>query len=203
MKLRWPPLPNVRLTVHLSLAVMLAASAAAVAYGLMPAWGELLRQRTLTDAQAAQYARLSRNLALRNQVAAEFQRLAGSAVQTGTDEVALSEFLRDLEAKARLPGLNIVNIKPLAVRDEKTHKVYGAKLTLAGRLAEVLRFATEVTEGDQAVGIESFSVRGTQKVHVVECTLAICKVRLVPKGPSAAQAGGAILAGKGEAHGIP
>jgi hypothetical protein len=180
----------------LALTVMVVLAAAATEYGLLPAYDELAELRSRAQLRVMQYARLSRNLAVRNKVAEEFQRSASSSLWTGNDEVALSNFLRDLEAEARLPGLNIVNIKPLPVKNEKTHKVYSAKLTLAGRLAEVLKFGSEITGGQEVVGIESFNVRGTQKFYTVECALAVRKLSLIPKGTKTAHTLGQVLARK-------
>lgn len=194
MKIQLPRAFGIRQVVILVLTVMVVLAAAAAEYGLLPGYDELAESRSLAQLRAAQYARLSGNLAVRNKVAEEFQRSASSSVWNGSDEVALSNFLRDLEAKARLPGLSIVNIKPLPVRNEKTHKVYSARLTLAGRLAEVLQFASEVTGGQGVVGIESFNVRGTQKLYTVECTLAVRKLSLIPRRAGTAHGPGEILA---------
>ncbi len=201
MKIHLPASWGVRQAVLLALTAMVALSAAVVQWGLLPAWAALTDLRSAVRLRDEQYAVLSRNLALRQRVAEEFHRLAGSTGGEANDELALSNFLRDLEAKARLPGLSIVNIKPLPVRNDRTHKVYSARLTLSGRLAEVLKFARDVGGGSEVTGVESFNIRGTQKLGVVECGLSLRRIGLVAP-PTAGAASGAVLAGKDSRRGI-
>jgi len=201
MKIPLPASLGVRQVVLLALTAMVALSAAVAQWGLLPAWATLRDLRSAARLRGEQYAVLSRNLALRHRVAEEFHRLAGSTGGAANDEVALSDFLRDLETKARLPGLSIVNIKPLPVRNDRTHKVYSARLTLSGRLGEVLKFACDVGGGSEVTGVESFSIRGTQKLGVVECGLSLRRIGLAAPG-AAVSASAAVLAGKDLRRGI-
>ena len=145
---------------------------------VFPAWDELDAVRALADAQALEHAKLERNLALGGRVNEQLLRRSRTAIQIDSDQVTLSGFLRELEGLARYPSLTVVNIKPFPVEDKESHKVYRTRLTVAGRLAEVLQFATDITTGTQVVGLESFSLRGVQGVGSVECTLSVLMIRL-------------------------
>lgn len=158
---------------------LMALCALATERYLLPAWDELVAQRVVAKAQALEYEKLTRHLAVADAVAAEFQQWGWPLVQSNTDEVMLASLLRSLEAKARVPGVNIVNIKPVPVSDEGVYKLYRVHFSLSGKLPDILRYAGEITGGGEGTGIDSFSIRGTPRPDTVECLLLLRTVRLV------------------------
>lgn len=178
--MNWPRFnPRPRQTVLAILAGLAALCALGTENFLVPAWNQLAAQRATAKRQSLEYEKLTRHLAVADLVAAEFQRWGTPALQNDTDEVTLAGLLRTLEAKARIPGMAIVNIKPLPVSDEKVYKLYRVRLSLAGKLPDLLGYVGEITAGGDATGIESFSLRGTPRPGVVECSLSLRTVRLV------------------------
>lgn len=146
---------------------------------VFPAYDELARLEKTSEARAAEHARLSRNLAAGKVAQERFASLGKTTQQTGSDETTLSEFLRDLELLARRPSLRIVNIKHVPVDDQGTHRIYRAHLTLAGKIQNLLQFASEITDANDVEGLDNFMIRGVQGVSMVECSLVIRMVRTV------------------------
>ncbi len=149
---------------------------------VFPAYDRMTAARAQCEAQAAELATLEANMAVSGVVDRQFMLLNDVAFQDGSDQTVLSDLLRDLEALARLPGMAIVNIRPLAVEDEGTHKIYRVKLAVSGPLQAVLAFVGAVTKDSPNTGIESFSLRGRQVRQEIECSLCIRMIRLPRSG---------------------
>jgi len=155
---------------------------------IRPSYDEWRRTRVLIQAQASKLDRLKRNVEIRRGVEEQSRRVPREAFLTATDEFVLAKFLRDLEVLARRPTLSLVNLKPQPVQVKATHRVYPVKLTVAGRLQEVLQFVSLVTNRPEVTGMESFSLRGVQGGNAVECTLSLWLVKLTG-GPTGGLAG--------------
>ena len=177
--IRFPRLNN-RQIVLATWAVLFVVSATLIDRYIFPAYEELDSERALAKSQAIHYLQLTRNLAISKNVNMEFEGLGKSAQQTENDQITLSNFLRDLETLARLPNMTIVNIKPLPIKTKPTHKIYRAKLSVAGRLQDILQFVLGVSSASMITGLESFYLRGVQGgVSKVECSLLVRMIRLI------------------------
>ena len=146
---------------------------------LLPAYEELSRVRSTAKSRAAEYAKLTRNLLISESIDARYKQHGKAVAQTGNDQKTLSNFLRDLEIQARRPNMTIVNIKPLPVTTEATHNVYQARVSVSGKLQEILKFVSNLANTPTVIGLDSFSLRGVQGINTVECSLRVRSVRVV------------------------
>lgn len=135
------------------------------------------RQKTTTDALEA--ARLTRNYAARKTIDAQFEELGADAIQQDTDETTLWKFLSDIEIMTRFPNMTVLSTKPVPVRHEPTHHVYGVRITVKAKLHEVLQFFSELTSGKVVVATNSFVMRGLQGQQLVECTINAALIKLI------------------------
>jgi hypothetical protein len=127
----------------------------------------------------AEHARLTRNVEMKQGVDKAFAQLGPEAYQRESDPLTLAGWLRELELLARLPSMALNNMKALPVKLEGSHKVYRVRLTISGKLPEVLRFISSATHGQSIAGLESFSLRGVQGINMVECGLSLRMIRLL------------------------
>ena len=146
---------------------------------VLPAYDEWRLLGSRLKAQAEEYESLASNLAIRTSVDAELKKLGPHAEQSASDQITLSQFLRDIETQAHQPSMTVINMKPLPVRDEGTHKRYPVRLAVAGKLQEVLQFVSDILNRDVVAGLDAFSIRGVQGSNMVECTLSVWMVTLV------------------------
>lgn len=160
-------------------AVILAA--AFLRYLLIPSGRECSALRAQLQTKNIEYTRLARNVEMKQPVDAAFGRLGPQANQNESDPLTLAAWLRELEMLARLPGMTLNNMKALPVRQERAYKVYRVRLSVSGKLPEVLRFVSASTHGDSIAGLESFSLRGIQGMNMVECGLSLRLIRLLPE----------------------
>ncbi len=173
---------NPRQVALIVLMILFSLSIVTIDSYILPAYEEMDSARTSMHGLAAQYLRLTSNLAMSENIATEFQGLEKGIKQVDNDQITLSNFLRDLETQARLPNITIVNIKPLPIENKPTHKVYRVKISLAGRLQDMLQFMSNVSNGQKIIGFDSFSLRGVQGgLGRVECTLLIRKINVMYK----------------------
>lgn len=170
---------NARQIVLAAITGTVIASALVLQHGVLPAYDEWQLFQAKADQQAAEFARLSRNLAVRESVEEVFRKLGPEACQTASDEVTFSQFLRDLEAIRRAPSLTVVNAKPLPVVDAGAYKTYRLRLSVAGKLLELVKFLSELTGSKMPVGVEGFTLRGVQGASMVECSFTVRMVALV------------------------
>lgn len=171
-----------RQQVLAAITLAVIVSAVVLHVGILAAFDTWQLLRAGLDEQAAEFARLERNISVRSNVDEAFQRLPAELHQRGSDEATFSQCIRQLEVVRRYPTMMIVNAKPLPVGDEGTHKTYRLRITVAGELPEVVRFVGDLTGGDKAVGIDGFSLRGIQGISKVECSLSIRMIRLTGTG---------------------
>ena len=144
---------------------------------LLPRWDDYRTDRRQVQAMADRHARLSHNLRVRREVEREYSKLQVDLIQTKSDEITLSQFLRNLQQAADRPSLTIVNMKPGNVERDRSLKTFPVKLAVAGNLQEVLGFVGALSENRDAVGLGKLSIRGTHGVNQVECSLELWMVR--------------------------
>ena len=145
---------------------------------LLPAYDAFNAGRALKFAQQSEYAKLRSLLSLREEVDGRFAAIAGETNQKESDSITMSSFLRYIETRARYSTMTLINMKPQPVRDESGYKIYAVRMSLSARLFDVLRFVSEVTQGEMVTAIDTFTIRGVQGGHLVECTLSVWMVRL-------------------------
>ena len=150
-----------------------------VHYFVLPAYDEWRSLSSQAYVQAQEYAKLTANVAVRDSVEEEFKKLGPEIEQSESDQITLSQFLRDVEVLARLPSVMVINMKPLPVEDKGTYKIYPVRLSVAGKLQEILQFVSGVTNRPVVAGLEAFALRGIQGSNMVECTVSVWMVRLV------------------------
>jgi Tfp pilus assembly protein PilO len=163
-------------------AIAVLLSAGIGRYLVLPAYDQYKSLQATVDMQSVEHAKLSRNVSMGAQVDRQFEALGQDIMQSESDEVTLSQFLRQLESLARYPSMTLVNMKALPVRDEGAFKVFGVRAAVAGKLQEIVQFVSDLTSRPEAVGLEAFSIRGLQAGNRVECTLTVWMVRVAREG---------------------
>ena len=148
---------------------------------LLPAYDQWQLSKSSAQLQGLEYAKLNSNLAIKQSVNQQFHKLGPNALQLKSDQITLSEYLRELETLTRHPSITLINMKPLPVKAETNHKIFHIKLSVAGKLPEILQFVTELTHGETITGLEGFSLRAMQGNNMVECSLSLWMVRLMPE----------------------
>lgn len=146
---------------------------------LLPAIRQFRDVRAKAQQTAEEYVQLQANIQARDRVEAAFAQLDSSVLQTESDEAAISAWLRELEALGRKPNLSILNMKPARVERNGSHNIYRVKLSIAGRLVDVLQFVSNSTHGKTVAGIDSFSLRSTGASNMVECSATFSMVKLL------------------------
>ena len=148
---------------------------------LLPAVADLRSAQSLVEAQRQKHTILRRNIGIKGVVDEQFAKLDTESLQEQSDQVTLSRFLRDLEAMARQPGVVVVNMKPMPVKHDGAIRLYRVTLAVSGKIQDIVRFVSSLTERDNITGLESFSLRGVQGGRIAECSLSIRMVRLLPQ----------------------
>lgn len=150
-------------------------------YLIRPAYRQWQDLRAQVHLQTAEFERLQANLSVKDSVNQAFDQLPTTILQQDTDQITLSQYLRELESLARYPSLALITLKPQPVQREPYYKIYPIQLTVAGKLPEILQFVTDTTHGSQVTGLREFNLRAIQGVNMVECQLALGMVRLLPE----------------------
>lgn len=187
--MRWPRLHfgrslHVREWGLLTAALFTIAAVLLVYHWLMPMYDQWTMLRAQVYAQQQELTTLERNLAMREAVEARFVELGRSVIQSESDQIILSRFLREIEAAARQPSLTLINMSPRPIDDNGTSKRYPVRLSVSGTPQDVVEFTAQVLNNSTVVGLESYSLRGVQGGHTIECTLSLWMVRLVEAAPS-------------------
>ncbi len=161
--------------------VMLVVTAVIVVIALVleqwtfPAYDRWREQASLLRAKAAMYGRLSRNFQIKDRVDRQYGQLGTNAFRVESDEIIFADFLKRLETAA---GGLLVKVEPSPVKNEGVYATYRVRLLLSGKLQEIVRFADEITRGENAVGIESFMLRAIPGRNMCDCTFIMWMVRL-------------------------
>ncbi len=146
---------------------------------LLPLYSNLTSMQIAVKNGASKHARLSKNLEIRELVNKEFARLNKQSFQTQSDQITVSQFLRDVEELARQPNMTLVNMKPLPVKHEGRFKIYRVRLSAIGKLQDIVKFVSGLTNAEHITGLSSLSLRGVRGNDMVECSLFIWMVRLL------------------------
>lgn len=157
---------------------------------ILPAYDQWTNLRSQVDLQAVDYAKLTANLAVKDSVNQQYEKISPAIRQNESDQIVLSEYLRDIETMARHPSLTVINMKPMPVKNEKSYKIYKVKLAVAGKLQEILQFVSDVTHSLTVTALESFSLRGVQGDNLVECNLSFSMIRLTSQISKTTHTGG-------------
>ena len=153
---------------------------------LLPLYDDLTSIQTVAKNELHKHARLLRNVGVRELVNKEFDRLNEQAFQTQSDQITISQFLRDVEGLARQPNMMLVNMKPLPVKHEGCFKIYRVRLSAIGKLQDIVTFVSAITNAEHITGLSSISLRGVRGNGTVECSFFIWMVRLLSEDSGAA-----------------
>jgi Tfp pilus assembly protein PilO len=145
---------------------------------ILPAYDQWMNLRSQVDLQAVDHAKLTANLAIKDSVNQQYQKVAPKTTADVSDQIVLSEYLREIESFARHPSMTLVNMKPMPVKTEANYKIYRVQLAVSGKLQEILQFVSDATHSSSITGLESFVLRGAQGDNMVECSLAFRMIRL-------------------------
>lgn len=168
---------------------------------LLPQWRRLDQARMETAYLEAELAELQNNLRVRDQVYQLYgQSRVEPLPPEKSDHIITSDLLREIDAiRANYPSLVVGNIRPLppetpsgepgarrttanqrASRTSQASAVQGGgakafpvRLTVSGKLPEVVDFVTSLAHRRVLIRLDSFTLRGMQGVNQVECKLEI------------------------------
>lgn len=166
----------------LTLGGLILLAVGLIHYLILPSYTNMQMLRSTLRKDRNRSDLLMRNLQAKDSVEAQFVQVESAVLQTETDEITISQFLREIEALARKSNMTLVNMKPMAPKAEGTLRRYEVKLSIAGTLQDVFRFVHELTNGDRIVGLHSMSLRGVQGGRLVECNMEVWAVRMIPGG---------------------
>lgn len=125
------------------------------------------------------YEIFSHNLTIRPELEKRFKDLQSSAPDSGSDEVVLVSFLKDLENFSKYPTLTLVNMKPMEAKTESGNRVYRVRMSIAGKLPDLLQYVGDLSKSPRIIGIEGYSIRATQGDNIVECTVTFWMVKVL------------------------
>ncbi len=168
-----------RQVILLGIAAVVVISVVFTTELLLPLYSNLTLMQTAVKNGASKHARLLKNLGIRELVNKEFDRLNKQAFQTQSDQITISQFLRDVEELARQPNMMLVNMKPLPVKHEGRFKIYRVRLSAIGKLQDIVKFVSGLTNAENITGLSSLALRGVRGNDMVECSLFIWMVRLL------------------------
>ncbi len=146
---------------------------------LLPAYDLWQTRRAAWTAAHIEHATLVQQQAAADAVAQRIAALDTDAFADATDQATLSNFLREIETRAR--RVQLTSVQPLPIDAGAHHRRYPVQMSLSGRLVEVVRFVDELLHGPTVVGLEAFTLRGVREGRGVECTLRLWMVRIDPR----------------------
>jgi len=152
---------------------------------VLPSYDAWQAARAATAAMQAEHTKLVGYLSVEAAVRDAAAEVPPSVFSQDSDQIVLSRFLRHVETLVRHPSMTIVNAKPGVVEDLGTHRRFPIRLTVSGSPPETARFVQRLLNGEDAVGLESFALRGVQGGNLVECVLSIWLVGLTPSADQA------------------
>jgi len=164
----------------LTVTAIVALLAFALERWTFPAFDRWRQQVSTVRARTAAHERLSKNLLIKDRVEEQFARLPPETFRSGSDEIMLCDLLKRIETAA---GPLLVKVEPSPVKDEGAYATYRVRLLLSGKLQEIVRFADDLTQGADAIGVESFALRAIPGRNMCDCTFVLWTVRLLPPPP--------------------
>lgn len=147
---------------------------------VLPAYDQWRVARDVAAVKQAEHVKLAGYLEVEGAVQEAARRVPESAFSHDSDQIVLSRFLRHVETLVRHPTMTIVNAKPGVVEELEAFRRFPLRLTVSGSPPETARFVHRLLNGEDAVGLESFALRGVQGGNLVECVLSVWLVGLTP-----------------------
>lgn len=147
---------------------------------VLPTYDQWSSLRALVQDQMIDYTRLTRNLAQKQIVDDQFNAIGDAAWQAESDLKTLSRFVRDVQALTDQYKLTMRIPRQEPIRKEQAYKVYPVRLSVSGKIMDVLQFVTDLLNRPTITGLESFDIRGIQGGNVVECRFSIWMIGLIP-----------------------
>ena len=160
-----------------ALTAIIALLAFALERWTFPAFDRWRQQVSTVRARTAAHERLSKNLLIKDRVEEQFARLPAETFRSGSDEIMFCDLLKRIETAA---GPLLVKVEPSPVKDEGAYATYRVRLLLSGKLQEIVRFADDLTQGADPIGVESFALRAIPGRNMCDCTFVLWTVRLSP-----------------------
>lgn len=81
--------------------------------------------------------------------------------------------LQEIERLARKAGINLLNVKPTATRDEGLYRVYSLRVEMQDDVAALARFMNMISEEFKGAGIERLQINGQAKDELPKVIAAI------------------------------
>ncbi|HOU36312.1 MAG TPA: hypothetical protein PK562_03495, partial [Candidatus Omnitrophota bacterium] len=81
--------------------------------------------------------------------------------------------LQEIERLARKAGINLLNVKPTATKDEGLYRVYSLRVEMQDDVAAVARFMNMISEEFKGAGIERLQISGQAKDELPKVIAAI------------------------------
>jgi hypothetical protein len=182
----------------LSLVLLLVVAGGAWYLALRPAYRGWSSARQRVDARASELLRLSNNLGLKGDVERQLAELPPDTWSSDVEAVTLARFLTQLETLARESKVVATGTRAEGVERERGAALYRVRLSVEGRLPDLIGFMSRVTGEQYPTGIESISLRSARGGDAVDCTVTLVSVRLnrsvAPSGSAASPASPAPLA---------
>ena len=151
---------------------------------ILPAKHRLDAAVSQYGSNVAEYRKLSAFLDSREEADRLYADLDPAVLQSDTDFVTLSHFLRRLETLAsRHRTLTLANAKPEEPEGDGAVRHFPLRLTTSGSFPELVVFVTELLNEPVPVALESFTLRGTQGGEQVECGMRLVLTTLVAEPP--------------------
>lgn len=169
----------------LGVAVLVAALGfVALRTWILPAKDRLDAAVSRHESNVAEYRKLSAFLDSREEADRLYADLDPAVLQSDTDFVTLSHFLRRLETLAsRHRTLTLANAKPEEPESDGAVRRFPLRLTTSGAFPELVVFVTELLNEPVPVALESFVLRGTQGGEQVECGMKLVLTTLAVEAP--------------------
>ncbi len=86
--------------------------------------------------------------------------------------------LQEIENIARKVNVNILNVKPIANKDEGTHKIYTIRIESQDEVASFARFLYALTEELKRIGVERLQITTPNKEELPKITLSLNAIAL-------------------------
>lgn len=125
------------------------------------------------------YEVFSHNLTIRPELEKRFKDLQNATPDANTDEVVLVSFLKDLENFSKYPTLTLVNMKPMEAKTESGNRIFRVRMSIAGKLPDLLQYVGDLSKSPRIIGIEGYSIRATQGDNIVECTVTFWMIKVL------------------------
>ena len=112
-------------------------------------------------------------------ITAESREYMAYSVEAKSPEEEMVGLLREVEAVTERSGVNLIFVKPGAVKEEKEIKKYYANLECEGPMEQVATFFHDIESSSQLVKIEKYQIQPKSKESsIARCTVSVYKTVL-------------------------